>query len=182
MKDKLKIFAEEHRDSFENYQIDVDETWIGLEQRLNDLERKPFRTIWRNALKVAAVLFVVITVAYGSYLNKERIDLNKNGIALHDISSDLADTEAFYASQIDEKLKLIEISAGNIDPEIKKQLEILDMDYKSLKNDLLDNADSEEVINAMIEFYRLKLAMLEKILKEIQKNDDTKDHEEVQAI
>jgi hypothetical protein len=58
-------------------------------------------------------------------------------------------------------------------------MKLLDEEYKSLKNDLKDDADSEEVINAMIEYYRLKLEMLGKILLEIQKNND---HEEALAI
>ncbi len=61
-------------------------------------------------------------------------------------------------------------------------MHILDEDYQSLKNDIRDDADSEEVINAMIEYYRLKLAMLEKILDEVQKNNDNKDHEDALAI
>ena len=76
---------------------------------------------------------------------------------------------------------MIEISTAEIDPEVQNELQILDEDYQSLKNDIRDDADSEEVINAMIEYYRLKLAMLEKILEEIQKNDD-KDHNDSLAI
>jgi hypothetical protein len=98
------------------------------------------------------------------------------------VSSELADTEAFYSSQIADKIKIIEVESGSLDPEIQMQLKMLDDDYLSLKKDLNDNADSEEVINAMIEYYRLKLAMLETILNEIQKNDDNKEHEEAQTI
>jgi hypothetical protein len=182
MKDALKIFAEKNRESFEIHKLNLDDTWNEIELKLNERETKSAKIPWANILKIAAIFFVVMTISFGFYLNNQRIALNKNGIALHNISSELADTEAFYAAQISEKIEMIEFSAGTIDPLVLSQLEVLDDDYNSLKNDLQDNADSEEVINAMIQYYRLKLAMLETILDEIQKNDDNKNHEEALAI
>ncbi len=181
MKDELKIFTEQNRESFESYKLNLDDAWHGIEDKLNDLEKEPVKIPWANILKVAAIFLLVMTVAFGFYLNNQRIALAENGIALHNISSELAETEAFYTSLISEKIELIEVSAGNIEPEIQQQINILDEEYLSLMADLQDNADSEEVINAMIKNYRLKLAMLEKILEEIQDNDDN-NHEEALAI
>ncbi len=182
MKDKLKIFTDKHRESFEIHELDLEKTWDSLDRKLNKLDRKRAKNPWKVLLKIAASILVFLTVTAGFYLNDQRIAMNNNGIALHNVSSELADTEAFYASQIADKIKIIEIESGGLDPEIQIQLNILDNDYLSLKKDLNDNADSEEVINAMIEYYRIKLAMLEKILNEIQKNDDNKEHEKAQTI
>jgi len=179
MKDELKIFTDGHRKNFESYSLDLDDAWARIEDKLNELDNKSYQIPWVKILKVAAVFVCVVAVAFGFYLNNQRISMYENGVALHNISSELADTEAFYSSQIDEKLRLIEVTVGDINPEVYSQLEVLDEDYNSLKNDFKDNADSEEVINAMIEYYRLKLALLEKILDEIQKNND---NEEVLAI
>ena len=181
MRDELKKYTEQHRPSFEGYKLNLDEAWNGIDSRLNDLEGKAHQFPWMRLMKIAAVFLVIVTVAFSYYLNDQRKAMNKNGIALHNVSSELADTESFYMSQISEKIKLIELSVGDLDPQINNQLEILDADYTSLKEDLRDNADSEEVINAMIEYYRLKLGMLEKILDEIQKNDNN-DHEEALAV
>ncbi len=182
MKDELKIFTEKNREKFEHYSLDLDKTWGEIEQRLNEMETTPFQIPWKIIMKVAAAIVVLITIGFGYYLNNQRIAFDKNGIALHNISSELADTEAFYMAQIDEKLKLIEVTSGSVDPEVMQQLKVLDQDYESLKSDLKDNADSEEVINAMIEYYRLKLAMLEKILVEIQKSNDNEEDEEALSI
>lgn len=181
MKDELKIYTEQNRESFESYSLDLDDAWCGIEDKLNELDEEPVKFPWANILKIAAIFMVVMTVAFGYYLNNQRLALSENGIALHNISSELADTEAFYTSLISEKIELIEVSEGNIEPEILHQINILDDEYLSLKADMKDNADSEEVINAMINNYRLKLAMLEKILEEIQDNDDN-NHEEALAI
>jgi hypothetical protein len=178
MNDELKIFTEQHREHFESYQVDADAVWGDIAARL-DKEEKVSKIAWGTLWKVAAILFLLCTVTFGYYLNTQRLAMEKNGIALHDISSDLADTEAFYTSQINEKIELIEVASGAPNPLVATQMALLDEEYMSLKDDLKDNADSEEVINAMIEYYRLKLAMLEKILIEIQKNND---HEEALAI
>ena len=182
MKDELKKFTDQNRVSFESYTLDLDEAWSGIDDKLNELEGKTTKSPWINVLKIAATIVVIMAVGFGFYINSQRIEISNNGIALHNISSELADTEAFYTAQIDETIKLIEVSAGGIEPEVRNQILILDEEYMSLRDDLKDNADSEEVINAMIEYYRLKLAMLEKILDELQKNDDDKDHEETLAV
>lgn len=182
MKDELKKYTDDHRKEFEAFSIDADELWGGIENRLNEIDQKSSGISWSKVLKVAAMILVVFTVAFGYYMNSQRINLERNGIALHNISSELADTEAFYTMQINEKIESIELVSGELDPAVAAQLDLLDEEYQSLKDDLKDNADSEEVINAMIGYYRLKLNMLEKILHEIQKNKDNNGHEEVLAI
>lgn len=182
MKDELKIFTDQNRERFESYKLDLDDAWHGIEDRLNHLEDKSYKIPWASILKIAAMFIVVTTVAFGFYLNNQRIEMADNGIALHNISAELADTEAFYTSQISDRIELIKFSVGDIEPEVQQQLNMLDEEYGSLKADLKDNADSEEVINAMINNYRLKLAMLEKILEEIQDNDDNTNHEEALEI
>ena len=44
----------------------------------------------------------------------------------------------------------------------------LDKIYKGLKNDLKDNVSNEEVIEAMIQNFRLKLQLLEEIQRQLQ--------------
>ena len=54
--------------------------------------------------------------------------------------------------------------------------------FKSLKEDLKDNADNEEVVFAMIQNYRLKLDILEEILLQLrsaEKNNDCYENESV---
>lgn len=182
MKDRLKQFVEQERKDFEVYELDVDLAWDRIETQLDEKHGKTRHFPWKVILKVAVVLLIVTVFAFGYYINTQRISMDQQGIALHNLSSELADTEAFYTSRIDEKIDLIKVETGDLDTEVMIQLELLDEEYLSLKNDLRDNADSEEVINAMIEYYRLKLSLLEKILNEIQKNNDIQDYETIQAI
>ena len=180
--DHFKKHIDNQRDSFEIYSIDADKSWEKIESTLNRQDSKGIFLSWKSIAQVAAILFLISVVAVGYFLNTQRLGIDRNGIALHNISPDLADTEAFYASQIEEKIELISAIGNGLSPEVSEQMALLDQDYQSLKDDLKDNADSEEVINAMIQYYRLKLTLLEKILEEIQKDNERTDYEEVQAI
>lgn len=180
MKDDLKEFTEMNRDNFELPMPDLDAAWQGIEERLDDKKTVIFP--WRTAMKIAATLFLVAVVGIGYYVNTRRIDTQNNGIALHNISKELAETEAFYAGEIQEKIQMLEVAEGSIDPDVRLQLDQMDEDYNALKNDLQDRADNEEVINAMIGYYRLKLELLEKILDEIQETNEDKTNDEARTI
>jgi len=182
MNDELKEFTEQNRDRFELPTPDLEMSWIGIESRLDRTEGKVINFPWRTFLKVAASIILVAVVALGYYANTRRIATENNGIALHDISKELAETEAFYAGEIQEKIQMLEVAEGSLDPEVRLQLDQMDEDYTELKNDLQDRADSEEVINAMIGYYRLKLELLEKILDEIQETNEDKTNDEARTI
>jgi hypothetical protein len=46
----------------------------------------------------------------------------------------------------------------------------LDKVFEELKRDLKDNSDNEEVIEAMIQNYRIKLEVLDEILTQLKKS------------
>jgi uncharacterized membrane protein YwzB len=177
MEDELKRFTQQHRRDFEVFRLDIDDAWYDVERRL---ARENF--FWKHMSKVAAILLVLITIAIGYCFNDQRMEINRYGPALKDLSSELAETDAYYAMKIDENLEMIWATSGYFDPGLLAQMEVFDDEYRLLKKDMKDNADSEEVINAMIEHYRLKLKTLEKILEEIQKDHDRTDDEKIQAI
>lgn len=181
MKDQLKDYIDQNRESFEVYKLELNDAWSAIEGRLGKRDQR-FSMPWKNLLKVAATLLLLISITFGYYMNKQRIDFDRYGIALQDVSTDLAETEAFYTMQIDEKLSLIKLQKEKLDSELLQQMETFDADYQVLKKDLKENADSEEVINAMIEHYRLKLALLEKIFSEIEKDNVIQDYDKAKAI
>jgi len=93
------------------------------------------------------------------------------------------EAEAYYTSRIDlKKDEVFRLTAGN--PEIRREIdmELVDLDrvYDELKKDLKDNAANQEVIEAMIQNYRLKLDILEEMLMAIKQSNEPqneKDHE-----
>ena len=66
----------------------------------------------------------------------------------------------------------IKSSRIELDPLIMEDMELLDNAYSELKSDLADGVDNEEVINAMISNYQIKLDILERILIEIKEKEE----------
>ena len=67
------------------------------------------------------------------------------------------------------------------DPDLRSEIdmELVDLDrvFLDLKDDLKDNADNEEVIEAMIQNYRLKLEILEEMLMVLKESDNTQNEQ-----
>lgn len=173
--DKLKRFVIDNREDFEVHDSDLDSLWSGIDETVK--KENSFK--WGNFLKIAAAIILVATVGLVG-LRIAYQDQISEGIALHQVSPDLAETEYFYYQQIEEKLTVIKASQGEIDPLILKDLAVLDSAYKDLKMDLSENIGNEEIINAMIENYRIKVMILEQILEQLNV-DENDSKEEVES-
>jgi hypothetical protein len=80
------------------------------------------------------------------------------------------EAEAFYAQQVDSKLKEIQKCYYTF-PELKEEVEAdlneLEVMYKVLKIDLRENISSKTVIEAMIENNRYRLKLVDDVLEQI---------------
>jgi pyruvate/2-oxoglutarate dehydrogenase complex dihydrolipoamide acyltransferase (E2) component len=91
-------------------------------------------------------------------------------------SNEFDEMQNYYAMQI--QLRRNEIVRFASDrPEIEQQINIefasIDSVYNSMKNDLKDNMDKQEVIEAMILNYRVRLELLDVILQELKEKSAT---------
>ena len=130
---------------------------------------KPARKInWRIIISRAAVVFLIFMA---SYLVHEIID--DGGLAIFSKghkeynNPELKEAEVYYSSLINEKLEEIKpiiTSHPLLEEELEFDFNQLDSMYNELKNDLKDNIANQEVIEAMIQNYRLRLSILEDLL------------------
>lgn len=84
--------------------------------------------------------------------------------------NELAEIQAFYASMINEKRsKLLQFSSKQ--PEIGKDIDNeftqIDSIYSVMLNDLKDNINNQEVIEAMILNYRARIQVLDMMLQQL---------------
>ena len=93
-------------------------------------------------------------------------------------NSELAEASEYYTSEINYRLAAARELVD--DQSVFEDLDELDRAFAELKNDLKDNADNEEVVIAMMENYQLKLKILDRILKELRK--DQKGEEQYEQI
>lgn len=173
--DELKRFVDDHRDDFELPASDgFGELWGDIEKGIEDREKKSKRIplFSSKAWKIAAMVVLALGLAWVAHDTSEPKMAGTN--------SEWQETESFYETQIDEKMQALEAKRSELDHAVFDDLEMLDKAFKELKEDLEDNADNEEVIEAMIQNYRIKLQLLEEILQEIG-TDETKNSDKVSA-
>ena len=167
MSDRLKEIIEENRSAFDIYSTDIDEHWPEIEkgiirrQKTNDL-----KWVWRVAAAFVIGVGLTVLVNYMGQTSYSGDEL------AYQISPEWQETEQFYALKINEKMDAIRSSNIDLDPLILEDMNLLDKAYSELKYDLTDGADNEEVINAMISNYQIKLKILEKILLEINEKEE----------
>lgn len=160
MKDNFKEFVNNQRDNFEVYETDKDQLWNKIDQNL----RPNNHTVW---LKMAATIAFIFVISGTLYIS----------LRTPSLPQEVIEVENYYSSTMADQMRFIKSQNIEIDPVILKDLDMLDQQYESLKNDLKDDINNEEVISAMIETYRVKLKILEQILNEIQGNDTDEDDE-----
>ena len=181
MSDKLKKHIEDNRDSFEVFKGDYDSWWKDIEAKLDSDEQKS-RTLlpWNNIIRIAASILILFTLSIGFLWMKSNSTKYADGVSLQDLSPELAEAEIYYNQLVDSKMNMIRASDVDIDELVIEDFRMLDSAYSELKMDLEDNMYNEEVIDAMIQNYRIKLQILENILDEIEKSnvEEDKDEEE----
>lgn len=165
--DRLDNFIKNNRSEFDFREPSPD-VW----KRIAKNDKSIKKISWPGyLLRVAAVLTII--VATSAILWRSNI-LAPGNIANN--SSDpeikeLLEAEAFYAQQVNSKLKEIQKCYYTY-PELKNDVEsdlneLQDM-YKVLQTDLKDNISNKAVIEAMIENNRYRLKLVDDVLEQIK--------------
>ncbi|HBF89415.1 MAG TPA: hypothetical protein DDX39_12305 [Bacteroidales bacterium] len=177
MKDNFEKFVENHHDEFDVREPDVD-IWDKIEQSLPDEKKKTIRFTSYFRYAAAAVILLISGFLIRMYIESSEKKMRAETSSEFKINiPEISEAEAYYSSQINEKMDELFKYTSN-DPSLKSDIksDLLELDsiYIELKNDLKDNVANEEVVQAMIQNYRLKLEILEDILSMLEKDKDEK--------
>lgn len=165
MKDNFKKYVNENRADFENYEADFDAIWESVDAHLESPKKGNLLSIiWKVA---AAVVILVLSVAVFYLSNRSPLP------------NEVLEAEAYYGELIKGKMNRLRVYEAKLGSEVFADFDVIDSAYQDLKNDLKDGADNEEVVGAMIQTYRLKLEMLERILEEIEQEENEIDQNEI---
>lgn len=178
-RDKLEKFILDHRSEFDEFEPDAS-LFRGVKTRKSVLIPSQWKSIaWKAA---AAVAIFIASYFFHDWMNVPvavpMAETSGDYGEPSEIFKILVEAEMYYTSQIDSrKEEFYELSSGNpgVREEIDYELVVLDSIYAELKHDLKDNAANEEVIEAMIQNYRIKLNILEDVLMQMReaKNEAT---------
>jgi hypothetical protein len=101
--------------------------------------------------------------------NETRIEKSRKGRKENTLPG-LHDAEVYYTNLVNQKLdelRPIIANCPSLEEELNIDLSELDSVYLELKTDLKDNMANQEVVEAIIENYRLKIRILEDLLSEM---------------
>ncbi len=130
----------------------------------------------RMAWKVAAILVILLIYPFYTLIINNEFNLKSSSGTEHIIRKipELHEADIYYTSQINDQLQLIKTAlAKNPDlmTELKKDMDKLDDIHNELLVDLNDNIDNKDVVEALIQNYRMKVSILEGLLDYISNND-----------
>jgi hypothetical protein len=178
-RDRLEQFIAENRDQLDFYDP-ADKVWNRINGRIRKERRLPnFKTIiwW------AAVVLVIFSFSFllQEYLHRNDMLTGRKDKKIQNIEiPELQEAEIYYTNLVNEKIQEIEPLLKNhpeLGDELKNDLSELDSIYSELQKDLKDNIANDEVVEAMILNYRLKLQILEDLLEFLQANSKNEEDE-----
>ena len=179
MNDRLEDFIKNNRDEFDIYTPD-EKLWEGIKaRRKNKINPKIFL---KYAYRVAAVLIIFIaSYAFHEYMDtRENLKMAENDQELYRQIPELKEAEFYYTNLVHKKMEELQpffSSLPGLEQDIKYDLNELDSIYASLKNDLKDNIANDQVLEAMIQNYRLKIQILEDLLSEVNQEKSNRNDE-----
>jgi hypothetical protein len=174
--DRLEEFILDNRSDFDD-QLPSPESWEKIKANIRPVQR----INWTGRLvRVAAavVIFVSSYIFIDYSLNTGNRDQEFAGQMEHEILNnipDLVEARAYYSGMIQNmEDQVFSLAGGNsqIRAEIDLEFEELDKVFDELKTDLKDNAANEEVVEAMIQNYRIKVQILEQILLQLKNQEE----------
>lgn len=176
MKDKLERYIAENRDQFDR-EIPDPEIWKKVERNIRPEPSFKWGRLLLRAAGVAAIFAL-------SFMASEFIHRQRNEGLRSDRSSgrekdvlipELQEAEAYYTGIINaklEELKPIMLSCPSLEEDLMTDFTELDSISQELKMDLRDNIANEEVIQAIIDNYRMKIEILEMMMEELDPESD----------
>ena len=165
--DNLEKFIRNNRKDLDRYDPSP-EIWSGIKEKT--VERKKIRRAWLSAAATVTVIFGLSLFAYSIYLKNSH-----QKEAVNSYQQELRETEFFYSTMVNSlyhQAKPMLASHPDMEYELKIDFEHIDKICSEIKKDLNDNIDNQEVIEALIQNYKIKIQLLEDMLITLRENDN----------
>jgi hypothetical protein len=182
MRDKFEEYIRNNREEFDFHEPKSG-LWKEIEKSVS--VRKTLR--WRFYLSRAAAVIIIFTasfIAQRVWINSKQKVAQKEAEVEINIP-ELREAEIYYTSMINAKLEEVKPLLSkypSLEEELQTDLSELDSIYEGLKDDLKDNIANHEVIEAMIQNYRLRIAILEDMLLFLDQEDEENNTNNIERI
>ncbi len=165
--DNLEKFIKSHRSQLDRLSPPLD-LWSKIEQQLPE-DRAATRSIDFRTLMIAASMLIIMGVGIIMGLS-----INQNVESRSGDMAEIQDAEEFYTQRVSNKLH--ELKAMGVEhDDFREDLDQLDEVYIELKAELegLPSGNSEIVLQALIQNYKAKILLLERIQARLTDSSET---------
>jgi hypothetical protein len=171
--DRLEEYIRKNRDDLDIYKPST-VLWKRIKKDLQ-MEKKPIRR-WLSIAASVAVILTTSVVFYqiGKRSSNNNSLTNKEGNAIS-VRLQLKEAEAFYNNQISQlyrEASPLLISNPELEHELNSEITQIDSIYADLRKDLKDNIANQEVVEAIIQNYIIKIRILEEMLVILKENEN----------
>ncbi|HCT29459.1 MAG TPA: hypothetical protein DIW31_01710 [Bacteroidales bacterium] len=168
----LETYIRNNRAKLDVDKPDEEYLWAGISQAMHGSQKRNHIILWRSIAAASVILLVSMAVIF--YYS----DRNKQQLIFVNIDPKLANQEAQFKNQIDNYSKLIK-QASNSNETLatgSSEIQYLDDLIAHYFEDLKEKGPNPKLINSLMDLYRKKIMLLERMLNEIEKNQNYEKH------
>jgi len=168
----LEQFIDEQRAEFDDAYPSL-KLWADIEKELGDEKKNPQLKTVRPWYQIAATVLVLVTLGGvgGMYVGHQYQPPTIEEI-LAKVSPEFSETAQYYNQKIDQEYT--KFASYIDDPDLDADFAQIDAAMADLREELLHAPEGreEQIVQDLIESYRLKLQILERVLKRIEQSND----------
>ncbi|MDZ7881031.1 MAG: hypothetical protein U5L45_25420 [Saprospiraceae bacterium] len=173
----IEQFTQSNRADFDTETPNL-KIWAAIDKQLNPT-LAPKLGVQQWVWRIAASLTLLVVGASAGFYFKTTNEAATLAQTVNQIAPDFREAEQFYAQKVNTQLVKLATYSPNSDPSVLADLTQIDEMEKELKKELDEapNATREEIVKRMIDNYKIKLGILERVLQHLdthQNNNSTK--------
>lgn len=165
----LESFIRKNREAFDTAEPGA-MIWENISGQLPKTKAIKVHIGWqRHLMRIAASLLLILT-GIGGGIWYERQGNTNSGMAMSEVSDEYAELEQFYRRKINQKQERLATFTGHQSRDVYEDLEHLDEVMEQLRKELatVPPGNREQVVRAMIENYKAKTAILQRVLERLE--------------
>lgn len=174
--DNLEKYIRDNKKEFDQHRADKEKLWANISERL-DKTSEPI-PLWRSGVfKIAAavILFVGLSLLTLIVVNGGTAEAAE-GYA----TEELLEIDRHYQGLVFQQVKLLK-DHPRLSEEDKEEflsfMDELDEEYEQLKVEMRDNLDNERVLEAIVNNYKKRIELIEKLLQQINSSKNESEYE-----
>lgn len=170
--DPLERFIREHREALDSEVPDL-KVWANIVKE-TPAKAKIIGIGWQRSLLRAAASVALLVTGLGLGIWYARSS-EPDAMAMSDVSNEYAELEHYFQNDIAGKTQKLATFTGSQPAEVHEDLDQLDNMMAELKLELANvpEGNREQVVRAMIENYKAKAAILERVLERLEESTKT---------